>query len=96
MPCVGISVNNYFGRIYRAHYLSGIVARMYTKSNKIGYMATLDFFNAEVIGDIDAFMFGIYSVNLRAEVYVKVTNSWFDPQAEEEAANINDPYFKSH
>lgn len=83
----GKNFNNYFGRIYQARYLSGIVAGMNTKSNKIGYVAAMDSSNAEVTGGIDAFALGIYSVNPDAEVYVKVTNSWFDPQAEEAAAN---------
>lgn len=83
----GKNFNNYFGRIYQARYLSGIVAGMNTKTNKIGYVAAMDSSNAEVTGGIDAFALGIYSVNPNAEVYVKVTNSWFDPQAEEAAAN---------
>lgn len=83
----GKNFNNYFGRIYQARYLSGIVAGMNTKSNKIGYVAAMDSSNSEVTGGIDAFALGIYSVNPDAEVYVKVTNSWFDPQAEEAAAN---------
>lgn len=83
----GKNFNNYFGRIYQARYLSGIVAGMNTKTNKIGYVAAMDSSNAEVTGGIDAFALGIYSVNPDAEVYVKVTNSWFDPQVEEAAAN---------
>lgn len=31
--------NHYFGRIYQARYLSGIVAGMKTETNKIGYVA---------------------------------------------------------
>lgn len=34
----GKNFNNYFGRIYQARYLSGIVAGMNTKNNKIGYV----------------------------------------------------------
>lgn len=82
----GENFNNYFGRIYQARYLSGIVAGMNTTSNKIGYVAAMDSSNAEVTGGIDAFAMGIYSVNPDAKVYVKVTNSWFDPEGEEAAA----------
>lgn len=82
----GENFNNYFGRIYQARYLSGIVAGMNTTSNKIGYVAAMDSSNSEVTGGIDAFAMGIYSVNPEAQVYVKVTNSWFDPEAEEAAA----------
>lgn len=82
----GSNFNNYFGRIYQARYLSGIVAGMNTKSDKIGYVAAMDATNSEVTGGIDAFALGVYAVNPEARVYVKVTNSWFDPVAEEEAA----------
>lgn len=82
----GKNFNNYFGRIYQARYLSGIAAGLNTKTNKIGYVAAMGLDNSEVTGGIDAFALGIYSVNPDAEVYVKVTNSWYDPKAEEEAA----------
>ena len=82
----GKNFNNYFGRIYQARYLSGIVAGMNTKTNKIGYVAAMDSSNSEVTGGIDAFALGVYSVNTKAKVYVKVTNSWYDPDAEKEAA----------
>lgn len=81
----GKNFNNYFGRIYQARYLSGIVAGMNTKTNKIGYVAAQDSSNSEVTGGIDAFAMGVYSVNPDAVVYVKVTNSWYDPEAEKAA-----------
>ena len=84
----GKNFNNYFGRIYQARYLSGIVAGMNTKSNKIGYVAAMDSTNSEVTGGIDAFAMGIYSVNQNAKVYVKVTNSWFYPDGEKAAAEM--------
>ncbi len=37
-------------------------------------------------GGCDAFAMGVYSVNPDAEVYVKVTGSWFDPEGEKQAA----------
>ena len=83
----GKNFNNYFGRIYQARYLSGIVAGMNTKTNKLGYVAAMDQTNSEVTGGIDAFAMGAYSVNPEAEVYVKVTNSWFDPEGEKAAAD---------
>ena len=83
---IGKNFNNYFGRIYQARYLSGIVAGMNTSSNKIGYVAAMDSSNSEVTGGIDAFALGIYSVNPDAKVYVKVTNSWYDPEKEEAAS----------
>lgn len=78
--------NNYFGRIYQARYLSGIAAGMKTKSNLIGYVAAMGQENSEVTGGINAFAMGVYSVNPDAKIYVKVTNSWFDPEGETAAA----------
>ena len=82
----GKNFNNYFGRIYQPRYLSGIVAGMNTKTNKIGYVAAMGSENSEVTGGIDAFALGVYSVNPSAQIYVKVTNSWYDPEAEKAAA----------
>lgn len=83
----GKNFTNYFGRIYQARYLSGIVAGLKTSSNKIGYVAAQGSGNSEVTGGIDAFAIGVESVNPDAEIYVKVTNSWFDPEGERAAAD---------
>lgn len=77
--------NNYFGAIYQARYLAGIAAGLKTQSNKIGYVAA--FSNPEVDGGCDAFALGIQSVNPDAVVYVKYTNSWYDPTLERQAAD---------
>lgn len=82
----GKNFNNYFGRIYQARYLSGIVAGMNTKSNLIGYVAAQDSSNSEVTGGIDAFAIGVASVNPDAKINVIVTNSWYDPEKEEAAS----------
>ena len=78
--------NHYFGRIYQARYLSGIVAGMKTETNKIGYVAAMGQENGEVTSGCNAFAMGVASVNPDAEVYVSVTNSWFDPEGEKQAA----------
>lgn len=78
--------NNYFGQIYQARYLAGIVAGLKTESDKIGYVAAQDNNNPEVTGGIDAFALGVKSVNPDAKIYVKVTNTWFDLQKEKAAA----------
>ncbi|ETA80938.1 BMP family ABC transporter substrate-binding protein [Youngiibacter fragilis] len=82
----GTNMNNYFGRIYQARYLSGIVAGMKTESNLIGFVAAMGQDNSEVTGGINAFAMGVYSVNPDAKVYVKVTNSWYSPSEETNAA----------
>ena len=82
----GKNFTNYFGRIYQARYLSGIVAGLKTKSNKIGFVSAMGSENSECTGGIDAFALGVESVNKDAKVYVAVTNSWFSPEDEENAA----------
>ncbi|MBS3782808.1 MAG: BMP family ABC transporter substrate-binding protein [Anaerolineae bacterium] len=74
----------YFGRIYQARYLSGIVAGEMTDSNIIGYVAAFPI--PEVIRGINAFTLGVRSVNSDAEVRVVWTNTWYDPVVEREAA----------
>ena len=82
----GTNMNNYFGRIYQARYLSGIVAGLKTETNLIGYVAAMGIENSEVTGGIDAFAMDVASVNPDAKVYVKVTNSWYDPTEETNCA----------
>lgn len=82
----GTNFNNYFGRIYQARYLAGVAAGLKTETNKLGYVAAMGQENSEVTGGVNAFAMGAYSVNPDCEVYVKVTNSWFDPEGETQAA----------
>ncbi|MGY0374508.1 BMP family ABC transporter substrate-binding protein [Clostridium sp. JNZ J1-5] len=88
MHCSGYktaeNMSNYFGRIYQARYLSGIVAGMKTKSNTIGYVGAFEI--PEVVRGINAFTLGVRSVNPKAVVKVKWTNTWYDPAKEKEAA----------
>lgn len=78
------NMSSYFGKIYQARYLSGIVAGMKTKANKIGYVAAMPI--PEVIRGINAFTIGVRSVNPKATVEVIWTNTWFDPAVEKQAA----------
>lgn len=82
----GTNFNNYFGRIYQSRYLTGIAAGLKTESNIVGYVAAMGQENSEVTGGLDAFAMGVYSVNPEAKVYVKVTNSWYSPEEETNAA----------
>lgn len=82
----GKNLNNYFGRIYQARYLTGIAAGLKTESNMIGYVAAMGNTSAEVTSGINAFALGVESVNPDAKIYVKVTNTWYDPTLEGQAA----------
>ncbi|MDR2050620.1 MAG: BMP family ABC transporter substrate-binding protein [Deltaproteobacteria bacterium] len=77
---------NYFGRIYQARYLSGIVAGLRTRTNKIGYVAAMGKDNSEVTGGLNAFALGVESVNPGASIHVWMTERWFDPQGEAQSA----------
>jgi basic membrane protein A len=77
---------NYFGRSYQAKYLSGIVAGTMTKTGKIGFVAPWGKENSEVSCNLNAFAIGVESVNPDARIYIKITNSWFDPMGESAAA----------
>lgn len=59
----GKNFTNYFGRIYQARYLSGIVAGLKTETNKIGYVSAMGSDNSECTGGVDAFAIGVESVN---------------------------------
>ncbi|WP_319759295.1 BMP family ABC transporter substrate-binding protein [Maridesulfovibrio sp.] len=88
MHCSGFkstpNMSNYFGRMYQARYLTGIVAGMMTKSNVIGYVAAFPI--PEVIRGINAFTLGVRSVNPKATVRVVWTKTWYDPALEKDAA----------
>lgn len=88
MHCSGFkqapNMGSYFGRMYQARYLTGIVAGSMTKKKIIGYVAAFPI--PEVIRGINAFALGVRSVNPKAEVRVVWTKTWYDPAKEKEAA----------
>lgn len=75
----------YFGRMYQARYLSGIVAgKAIAQGDSIGYVAAFPI--PEVLRGINAFTIGVRKVNPTATVKVVWTNTWYDPVKEREAA----------
>lgn len=88
MHCSGFktaaNMGNYFGRIYQARYLSGMVAGAMTTSNVIGYVAAYPI--PEVIRGINAFTLGAQVMNPEVTVRVVWTKTWYDPAMEKEAA----------
>ena len=78
-PNVGV----YFGRMYQARYLSGLVAGKMTKKNVIGFVAAHPI--PEVVRGINAFTRGVRRANPDATVRVVWLFSWFDPGKEKEA-----------
>jgi basic membrane protein A len=88
MHCSGFklapNMGNYFGRMYQARYLSGMVAGAMTKSNILGYVAAFPI--PEVIRGINAFTLGAQEMNPDVQVRVVWTKTWYDPATEKEAA----------
>ncbi len=74
------NLDTYFGRIYQARYLTGIVAGLQTKSNHIGFVAAFPI--PEVIRGINAFTLGVRSVNPAAVVHVRWSGTWNDKDKE--------------
>lgn len=82
------NLTSYFGKMYQARYLGGIVAGMKTQTGKIGFIAAKGLDNTEVTASINAFALGVESVNRDARIYLRVINSWYDPFAEKRAAKL--------
>ena len=79
------NVGTYFGRMYQASYLSGLVAGSMTQKQIIGYVAPMPL--PEVIRITNAFVLGARAAKPDAKVHVVWTNAWYDPATESEAAN---------
>jgi basic membrane protein A len=89
MHCSGFktapNMGNYFGRMYQARYLSGMVAGAMTKTKTLGYVAAFPI--PEVIRGINAFTLGAQAMNPDVTVRVVWTKTWYDPGREKDAAN---------
>lgn len=79
------NMTSYFGRMYQARYLAGVLAGLKSESGNIGYVAAMP--NDEVNRGINAFALGVRSVNEKAKVNVIWTNTWDDKKIETNAAN---------
>jgi len=86
--CSGITtrknLSTYYGKMFQARYLAGIVAGLKTKTNKLGYVAAYPF--PECIRQLNAFTLGAKSINPDIEVFVAWTKTWYDPMKEKEGA----------
>jgi simple sugar transport system substrate-binding protein len=79
------NVGTYFGYIDESEYVSGIVAGLTTKSNKLGFVAAKPI--PQVLRNINSFTLGARSVNPNATVQVVFTGDWSLPVKEAEASN---------
>jgi len=79
------NVGSYFGYIDEPVYLSGIVAGLTTKTNKLGYIAAIPI--PQVLRNINSFTLGARSVNPKITTQVVFTGGWANPVKEAESAN---------
>ena len=89
------NLKNIFPYTYESRYVSGVVAGMKLKELMdagevtdpyVGYVGAFPY--AEVVSGYTAFFLGIQSIVPEAHMDVQYTNSWYDPVAEGEAANM--------
>ncbi|RDU99131.1 BMP family ABC transporter substrate-binding protein [Trinickia dinghuensis] len=71
-------------RMYQGAYLAGVVAGHMTKTNTLGFVASVPI--PEVVRNINAYTLGARSVNPKVHTKVIWINSWFDPGKEKQAA----------
>lgn len=67
-------VHTYFGRIYEARFLTGLIAGSLTKTGKIGYVGSYPV--KGVISGVNAFALGVRLVNPKAQVMVSWAYQW--------------------
>ncbi len=79
------NLTGYSARMYQARYLSGIIAGMYSKNGKIGFVSTTS--SSESCRNINAFALGVRRVAPEAEVIVAWTGNIGREDEERRAAN---------
>ena len=74
----------YSARFYEGRYVHGLIAGLVTKTNKIGFVASLP--TPEVLRGINAAFLAARSVNPDVTFDIVWTNSYYNPDREEQAA----------
>lgn len=62
-------IRTYYTRIHEAKYLTGLIAGVMSKSDRIGYVASCPLYG--VMANVNAFAMGVKAVNPDAKVYVE-------------------------
>ncbi len=79
------NIGIYFGFIDEVEYLSGMMAGLSTRTNKIGFVAAKPI--PQVLRNINSFTLGARSVNPRVTAKVVFTGDWVLPVREAEASS---------
>ena len=78
------NMENFFGSMEEARYLSGMAAAAASKKNVLGYVAAHPYTEVQI--GINAFTLGAQAVNPDVEVKVVYINTWGDAEIEKAAA----------
>lgn len=62
-------IRTYYGRMYEAKFLNGVLAGILTESNRIGYIADYPIYG--MTANINAFAMGVKMVNPKAVIYLE-------------------------
>jgi basic membrane protein A len=79
------NAGSFYGNLDEAFYVTGVVAGMTTKTNRLGFIA--GWARPAALRNLNAFTLGARSVNPRVTTQVVFTDSWSNAAAEEKAAN---------
>jgi basic membrane protein A and related proteins len=79
------NIGSYFGYIFEAQHINGIVAGFASKSGKLGFVAAKPI--PQVLQNINAFTLGARLINPKATTSVIFTGDWSMPVKEAEATN---------
>ena len=79
------NIGSYFGYIFEAQHINGIVAGYTSKSGKLGFVAAKPI--PQVLQNINAFTLGARLINPQATTQVVFTGDWSMPVKEAEATN---------
>lgn len=80
----GPNLATYAARFYEGRYVSGVLAGHMSKTNKVGYIASIPI--PEVIRGINAFTLSARKINPAIEVTPIWVNEWYNPGKEADAA----------
>lgn len=72
-------VSTYFGRLYEARFLIGIIAGSLTKSGIVGYVGNYP--ARGILSGINAFALGVRMVNPRADIIIKWSRNSFSKES---------------
>ena len=78
------NMENFFGSMDEARYLSGMAAAAASKKNVLGYVAAYPYTEVQI--GINAFTLGAQAINPDVEVKVVYINTWGDAEIEKAAA----------